>query len=180
MLRRIAALGLGMSLILVTSAFGQTPDAPPPPAPPAPTHRTHHVTHHAEDPDVEVASGRLQLKEDAWAYGRPSRWSKTIERVHAPKFVIVTGWTPHYIQIKLKNGETGYISPAAVNLVSGTDKEFMLTTDSPVYSAPNRFGKKLAEVHRGHNVHVIGIALNYLKIRMKEGIEGFIPETAVE
>jgi hypothetical protein len=35
-------------------------------------------------------------------------------------------------------------------------------------------------VHQGHAVHVVGIALSYMKIRMKSGLEGYIPSSALE
>jgi len=35
-------------------------------------------------------------------------------------------------------------------------------------------------VHQGHAVHVIGIALSYMKIRMKSGLEGYIQASALE
>ena len=56
----------------------------------------------------------------------------------------------------------------------------MLTQDAAVLDAPNRWAKKLSEVHRKHNVHAIGIALNYMRIRMKSGVTGFIPVTALQ
>ena len=31
-----------------------------------------------------------------------------------------------------------------------------------------------------HNVHVVGLSLDYMQIRMKSGLEGFIPMTALE
>ncbi len=87
----------------------------------------------------------------------------------------MTGSTKYYLQAKLKNGQTGYISPSNVELVKPIDKIFMLTQDAAVLDAPNRWAKKLAEVHSKHNVHVIGIALNYMRIRMKSGVTGFYP-----
>jgi len=35
-------------------------------------------------------------------------------------------------------------------------------------------------VHRGRYVHVVGQALNYLKIRMKDGTEGYVPMAAAQ
>jgi len=35
-------------------------------------------------------------------------------------------------------------------------------------------------VHSGHDVHVVGVALNYMKIRMKDGKEGYIPIRSLE
>jgi hypothetical protein len=56
----------------------------------------------------------------------------------------------------------------------------MLTQDAAVLEAPNHWARKLAEVHRSHNVHVIGLALNYMQIRMKSGLIGFIPVSALQ
>lgn len=130
--------------------------------------------------EVEPASARLRLNEDTWIYERPSKWSKTIKRGHAGKFVVVTGSTHYFLRVKLRDGRTGYVLARTVNLVAPADKFFTLTRNSPVLSAPNRWGKKLAEVHRGHAVHVVGVSLNYLKIRMRSGLEGFIPASALE
>ncbi len=60
------------------------------------------------------------------------------------------------------------------------DKQFLLMADSPVFSVPNQSGEKLAEVHRGKYIHVIGQALSYLKIRMKNGTEGYVPMSAAQ
>jgi nitrogenase subunit NifH len=80
----------------------------------------------------------------------------------------------------LKDGQTGYIAPTDVELVKPVDKIFILTQDAPVLDAPNRFAKKIAEVHKTHSVRVIGLALNYMQIRMKNGLVGFIPATALQ
>ena len=178
MFRFVAALFLLVPLSFATVASAQTETTT------TTVHRTvrrsHRVASHPEETDVEIQTGRVQLRNDAFVYSRASKWSKSIDRVHAPKFVNVTGSTRNYLQIKLKDGQTGYIVPSAVNLVLPTQKDFILTADAPVYSAPNRFSSRLAEVHSGHNVNVTGLALNYLKIRMKSGVEGYIPQTAVQ
>jgi hypothetical protein len=142
--------------------------------------RTHHKTTAAAPPEVEPATARLKVIHDGWIYAAPSKTSKQIERASIGKFVDVTGSTKYYLQAKLKNGQTGYISPSDVELVKPTDKIFLLTQDAAVLEAPNRWAKKLAEVHRSHNVHVVGIALNYLRIRMKSGVTGYIPVTAMQ
>ncbi|HYB76944.1 MAG TPA: hypothetical protein VEE85_01980, partial [Candidatus Bathyarchaeia archaeon] len=85
-----------------------------------------------------------------------------------------------FLQVQLKDGRTAYIEPSSVELVAPYDKDFLLTADSPVFAAPNQFAQKLAEVHRGKYIHVIGQALSYLKIRMKDGTEGFVPMTAAQ
>jgi uncharacterized protein YgiM (DUF1202 family) len=145
---------------------------------PAVHHRTARATVH--ETEVESAKARLKLIEDTWVYSAPSKKSKQLEHVIKDKFVNVTGSTHNYLQVKLKDGQTGYLDPAAVSLVAPTDKVFVLTHDASVLDQPNRFGKRLAEVHKSHNVHVVGLALNYMKIRMKNGLQGYIPITALE
>ncbi|HJU29119.1 MAG TPA: hypothetical protein VJ718_08110 [Candidatus Binataceae bacterium] len=170
---------------------GGEPAAPPAAAPSPSAHRRrhvvkHHVVHpvHHSEPTahsvVEPASAKLRLKEDAWAYSRPSKSSKSVERVHAGKFLDVTGITRYYLQVRLKSGTTAYVPIAAVDLTKPTDKMFQLHSDATVLSEPSHYGQKLSEVHRGHDVHVVATSLNYLKIRMKSGLEGFIPMSAVE
>ena len=110
----------------------------------------------------------------------PSKSSKTIETAQAGKVINVTGSTHYFLRVKLKSGETGYLDPAAADLVKPTDKIFALTSNAAVLEKPNRWAKKLSEVHKGHDVHVIGVALNYTKIKMKSGLEGFIPMNALE
>jgi hypothetical protein len=142
--------------------------------------RTHHKAVAAAPPEVEPAAARLRVTQDGWIYAAPSKTSKQLEKATIGKFVDVTGSTRYYLQAKLKNGQTGYISPSNVELVKPTDKIFLLSQDAAVLDAPNRWSRKLAQVHRGHNVHVIGIALNYLRVRMKSGLTGFISLTAVQ
>ncbi len=142
--------------------------------------RIHHKAFAAAPSEVEPASARLKVIHDGWIYAAPSRTSKKIEKATIGKFVDVTGSTKYYLQVKLKNGQTAYISPSDVELVKPTDKIFLLSQDAAVLEAPNRWAKKLSEVHRGHNVHVIGLALNYMRIRMKSGVTGFIPVTALQ
>jgi hypothetical protein len=145
-----------------------------------------HTRHHATAPEpsysagVEPTHAMLKLKKDAWAYAGPEASSGTLERVHAGKFVNVTGSTHYYLQVKLKSGATGYVPISATELTRPQDKIMRLSTDAGVLSQPNRYGKKLSEVHQGHDVHVIGVSMNYVKIRMKSGIEGYIPMTAAE
>src|SRR6266852_257683 len=157
-----------------------TPVSAPPAArsKPVTRHRTARATVH--ETEVEPAKARLKLIEDTWVYSAPSKKSKQLEHVIKDKYVNVTGSTHNYLQVRLKDGQTGYLDPAAVSLVSPTDKVFVLTKDASVLDQPNRFGKKLAEVHKTKNVHVVGLALNYMKIRMKNGLQGYIPITALE
>lgn len=151
--------------------------------PPAPHSRPrHHVT--VSEPSysaaIEPTHAMLKLKNDAWAYAGPETSSGTLEHVQAGKFLNVTGSTHYYVQVKLKSGATGYVPISAVELTRSQDKIMRLSTDAAVLSQPNRYGKRLSEVHQGHDVHVIGVSMNYFKIRMKSGLEGYIPMTAVE
>jgi len=201
-----ATIALALDESPAGSAAAATPAAPMPPAPdtmkvvpsdegeappaagasgaptakPA-THRTHHHVA-SRPPEVEpVPPGtRLKIIQDGWIYAGPSKSSKHIQKTTIGKFVNVSGSTKYYLQVQLKSGETGYIPPAEVELVKPVDKVFILTQDTPVLDAPNRWAKKLAEVHRSRSVHVIGLALNYMRIRMKSGIEGYISATALQ
>jgi hypothetical protein len=204
-MRRFAVVPLLILLVAPFTVMAQTGEPPPPPsesAPPAevapppeaapaptPVHHKKKVRrrrrHHAKAPEVETvvepASARLKVKTaGAPIYARASRQSEPIGALSADKFVQVTGTTKSYLQIQLKDGRTGYVDPSAVYLVKPYDKQFLLTADSPVYSAPNEFAGKVAEVHRGRYVHVVGQALNYLKIRMKDGTEGYVPMAAAQ
>lgn len=137
----------------------------------------HAATHENE---VEPTKARLKILKGEWIYSEPRKTSKHLERAEVDHFVNVTGSTRNYLQVKLRNGETGYIDPQSVDLVKPTDKLFRLTKDAAVLEQPNHWGKKVSEVHQGHDVHAVGIALNYIKIRMRNGVEGYIPLTALE
>lgn len=163
---------------------------------PAPVTTTHHratpppATHHTvaskaaaapvKSVPVEPAQARLLLKEDTWIYAQPSNRSAHVEKGEKGKFVMVTGTTHYFLRVKLRSGEEGYVLAEAVALAAPADKLFMLTHDAPVLDAPNHWGKKISAVHHGHAVHVVGIALSYMKIRMKSGMEGYIPSSALE
>jgi hypothetical protein len=129
---------------------------------------------------VEPTHAMLKLDKDAWVYAGPTTSSRTLERAHAGKFLDVTGSTHYYVQVRLKNGATGYVPISAVELTRPQDKIMRLSTNASVLSQPNRYGKRLSEVHQGHDVHVVGVSMNYIKIRMKSGLEGYIPMTATE
>jgi hypothetical protein len=205
---RRSTLVLLLVLLLTTPAalVAQTGESPPPapeaappaevaPPPeaapaPAPVHHKKRVRHrrrryHAKPPEVETlvepASARLKVKTvGAPIYARASKRSEQIGTLGADKYVQVTGSTKSYLQVQLKDGRTGYIEPSSVYMVTPYDKQFLLTADSAVFSAPNEFADKVAEVHRGKYIHVIGQALSYLKIRMKDGIEGYVPMSAAQ
>ena len=142
----------------------------------APASRRHSV----REPEIEPAQARLNCSRTHPFTPRPRKAASTSRQMSAGKFVDVTGSTHYYLQVRLKSGQTGYLDPSAVELVKPADKVFVLSHDAGVLDKPNRWAKKLAEVHQGHNVHVVGVSLNYMRIRMKSGLEGFIPMTALE
>ena len=157
-------------------------DQSPPPQP-APKQASAPTGHQAGAPtnfEVEPAHAVVKLNNDTAVLAKPDKASKQIEQAQSGKFIDVTGATHYFLQVKLKSGETGYIDPTAAELVKPTDKIFTLTSDSAVLEKPNKWSKKVSEVHKGHNVHVIGVALDYTKIRMKSGLEGYVPMSALE
>lgn len=157
--------------------------APPPAeAPPAtPPHKKAAVSHPKFNPgEVEPGNARAKLLENTWAYSEPAKSSAHIEPVEQGKYVIVTGSTHYFLQVKLKSGKTAYVEQSAVDLLKPADKMFKLTANAAVLDKPNRWGKKLSEVHAGFDVHVVGIALSYVQIRMKSGLEGFIPTSSMQ
>ena len=156
-------------------------ESPPPrPAPKPASTPARHQGGSSTNFEVEPAHALLKLNNDTAVLVHPDKGSKQIEQAQSGKFIDVTGSTHYFLQVKLKSGETGYIDPAAAELVKPTDKIFTLTSDSAVLEKPNKWSKKLSEVHKGHNVHVIGVALDYTKIRMKSGLEGYVPMSALE
>jgi len=167
-------------------AEAPAPVAPAAPAPIATTPRPkpkakpkHRIVVETSD-EVEPAHAVVKLKDDTWVYSRPNKSSHHVAQVHMDKFINVTGSTHYYLRVQLKDGKVGYITPESVELTRPMDRTFFLTSDSPVYNRPNRWGRKVSAVHKGHAVHVIGVALEYMKIRMKDGLEGFIPSVALE
>jgi hypothetical protein len=151
---------------------------------PLPKHATpaHHAStkNSVREPEIEPAKARLKVLADSPVYSAPAKSSKHIEQLTRDKFIEVTGSTHYFLRVNLKNGQTGYIEPSAVDLVKPADKVFLLTHDAAVLDKPNRWAKKVAEVHASKNVHVVGLSLDYMQIRMKSGLEGFIPMTALE
>src|SRR5579875_895361 len=163
---------------------GAPETAPPvPAASPTAARKPRRAAHHAATAghfDIEEANARIPLSHDTPIYASPSTGAHQLEQGIAGKYIQVTGVTRHWLRVQLKNGATGYVQQKDAHMVKPTDKIFMLTKNAAVRADANKWSKKLSEVHRGHNVHVIGIALNYVKIRMKSGLEGYIPLTALE
>jgi hypothetical protein len=155
-------------------------------APPAP------VVHHHATPrpnatpipnlvfEVEPAEARVVLHNDTTAYLQPSKMSPLVEQLQAGKSIHVTGATHYFLQAKLKNGSVVYVPADDAYLTVPADKIFRLTSDTPVLERPNKWAKQLAMVHQGHDVHVVGVALSYMKIQMKSGLEGYIMTRALE
>ena len=60
------------------------------------------------------------------------------------------------------------------------NKVFLLTKNSPVYESPDTSSNVVGQVHKKKYVHVVGLAGNYLQIKLRNGTVGFVPETAAE
>jgi hypothetical protein len=129
---------------------------------------------------TEPVDARLQITRDSWAYARPSPRSQRLKRIHARKYVHVTALTPYYLRVELADGRTAYVDPEVVRMVLPADKILTLSDDSPVRERPNKWGKQLAEVNKGHHVQVVGVAPGYVEIRMRSGLRGFIPYSVLE
>lgn len=141
------------------------------------------VDHKAAPPyagPIETVQARMMIKQDTWAYAAPAKSSRQLEQLRADQFVSVTGLTRYFARTKLKDGQVAYVLLSDLELSRPTDKIFQLTRDTPVLSQPSHFGQKLAEVHSGHDVHVIGSSMTYMKIRMRDGLEGYITASALE
>src|SRR5262245_9185062 len=80
----------------------------------------------------------------------------------------------------------GAPAPAPAAAAAGTpkvkplNKMFLLTKNSSVYQTPDETSTVVGQVHRKKYVHVIGIAGNYLQIKLRNGTIGFVPTTAAE
>lgn len=131
--------------------------------------------------DVEPVQGRLKLVVDAWALSQPSDASPRVERVHGGNYLVVTGLCRRYVRVHLvRLNRTAYVPNEAVELVKPIDSLFTLTSNSPLLDEPNRWGSEVLEVHKGRQIHVIGIAPGYLKVKTASGVEGFVSVKAVE
>ena len=92
--------------------------------------------------------------------------------MHANKYVNVTGITPNYVRVLLKSGEVGFVPITAVR------PDFAVMHNFPVYEKPNQRSRQVASVHSPGSVQVIGNTPGYLKVRMRSGVEGFVPTEA--
>jgi tetratricopeptide (TPR) repeat protein len=77
-------------------------------------------------------------------------------------------------------GETGSAEASASPKIKPLNKVFLLTKNSPVYESPDSSSNVVGQVHKKKYVHVVGLAGNYLQIKLRNGTVGFVPETAAE
>jgi tetratricopeptide (TPR) repeat protein len=70
-------------------------------------------------------------------------------------------------------------APATVKAVN-PPRLFLLTHDSPVYTNPDNTSATVGNVRHKKYVRVIGIAKDWLQIRLKDGTVGFIPTSAAQ
>jgi tetratricopeptide (TPR) repeat protein len=68
----------------------------------------------------------------------------------------------------------------AMPALRAVDRKFLLTHDSPVYQSASASSPPVAQVHRRRYVHVTGIQGSWLRIKMRNGMVGFIPVSAAE
>ncbi|MGH7917625.1 MAG: SH3 domain-containing protein [Candidatus Binataceae bacterium] len=129
---------------------------------------------------VAPAKARLTLKTASLVYEEPAKSSKALARLPAGGYLEVSGATHYFLRIKLNHGRVGYVPISAVNMITPADKIHRLAMNAAVLSTPAIHGAKLSEVHRGHDVHIVGVTLNYVRIRMRSGLEGFIPVSALQ
>jgi tetratricopeptide (TPR) repeat protein len=66
------------------------------------------------------------------------------------------------------------------NVKTVRQRKFLLSHDSPVYDDTTATSRVVAHVHRGKYVMVTGVGDKWLRIRLRSGIVGFIPTSAVE
>lgn len=94
--------------------------------------------------------------------------------------------TARILDPKLAASEAPANSGATEAAASGSakvkplNKVFLLTKNSPVYESPDQSSNVVGQVHKKKYVHVVGLAGNYLQIKLRNGTVGFVPETAAE
>jgi tetratricopeptide (TPR) repeat protein len=64
--------------------------------------------------------------------------------------------------------------------MKAVNKKFLLTHDSEVYDNPDSSSAVVAHVHKRKFVHVVGITGDWLQVKLKTGVVGFIPISAAE
>jgi hypothetical protein len=110
----------------------------------------------------------------------PKANSAQVSQVHNGNYVIVTGLVPGYTQVHLTRlDRTAYVPNDALDLTTPASGFYPLISDAPVFDQPNRWSRRISEVHTGFLVHVIGVAPGYVKIVMRSGLEGYVSTKAV-
>jgi len=71
-------------------------------------------------------------------------------------------------------------APKTTAKLEPVKKRFLLTHSSSVYSKPDKSSTVLAHVHGKSHVNVTGVVGDWLRIRMSNGKEGYIPSSAAE
>jgi|GEM_PF-4878849 hypothetical protein len=130
--------------------------------------------------EIEPANARLEVLKAEPVYLHPNLQSHQIRQMTPGKFIRVTGATPGFLRVWLKNGDIGYIEPDSVRLVKPMKQVFRLTLDTPVFAQPNRWARHVGAVRASRYVNVTGTALGYMRVRLKDGTVGFIPKVAVQ
>ncbi|MGB6088601.1 MAG: hypothetical protein WBG26_03845, partial [Candidatus Binataceae bacterium] len=91
----------------ISEPAGESAASPAEAPPVAPEHKKASASHLKFNPgEVEPGNARAKLLENTWAYSEPSKSSTRVEPVEQGKFVIVTGSTHYFLQVKLKSGKT--------------------------------------------------------------------------
>jgi hypothetical protein len=139
------------------------------------------VAQSAEDPNaVEPTNGIYRVQQDSWVYRGPSAQSGGVRYARAGSSIHVIGATRDFVRVQTAEGDIGYLPRSGVMSFRPADENFILSRDTGVYAQSHLSSQQLTTVHRGRNVHVVGVEFSFLKIRMKSGLEGFIPVQAVE
>lgn len=96
-----------------------------------------------------------------------------------PKLVPPTAATPS--AMSATPTPTGVVPSETKVKAINPPRLFLLTHDSPVYAKPDATSAVVGNVRHKKYVHVIGIAGNdWLQIRLKNGIVGFMPTSAAQ
>ncbi|HLH77140.1 MAG TPA: hypothetical protein VKV28_10075 [Candidatus Binataceae bacterium] len=130
--------------------------------------------------EIEPANARVEVLKAEPVYEHPNLQSRHLRRMTPGNFIRITGATPGFLRVSLKNGDTGYIEPDSVRLVKPMKRVFRVTLDTPVFAAPNRWARHVGAVRASRYVNVTGMALGYMRVRLKDGTVGFIPKVSVQ
>lgn len=106
-------------------------------------------------------------------YGEASAIDPSLARPAAPAAAPVAGATPAVASSAARPAS------AAVK-IRPLDRTFLLTHNTPVYEGPDNTTRTIGQVHKRKRIHVVGIAGQWLQIKLKNGSVGFIPSTAAE